>query len=111
MDVVRALGVERLGEGKAQWPEGRAPEERKAGRVAQVVELELLQEDIAAVDEPGKAQRRVVGGARHRKEQLERAGRLAVAADRVAVDVLRSERERAVAAHRTRTAGKEVLEE
>src|SRR5436305_2482020 len=109
--MVRALGVERLREGKAQRAERRGPKERETGRVAHVVEGEVLQEDVAAVDEPREAQRRIVGRAGHRKQQLERTVRLAVAADRVAVEVLRSEGERAVAAQRAGTAGKEVLEE
>src|SRR5436190_7670619 len=108
--MVRALGVERLREGKAQRAERRRPEERETGRVAHVVEGEVLQEDVAAVDEPGETQRRIVGRAGHREQQLERGVRLAVAADRVAVEVLRPEGERAVAAHRARTTGKEVLE-
>src|SRR5512144_274683 len=98
--MVRALRVERLGEGEAQRAEGRRPEEREAGRVAQLVELEGLQEHVAAVDEPGEAQRRILLRAGHREQELQVAGRLAVAADRRAVRVLRAERERAVAAHR-----------
>src|SRR5437899_12100251 len=109
--MVRAFGVQRLGERQLERAEGRQPEEGKPGGVAQIVEVEALHEDVAAVEEPRQTQRRIAARARHRERELERAGRLAVAADRVAVEVLRPERERPVAAHRARRAGKEVLEE
>src|SRR5258706_13914256 len=109
--MVRALRVERLGEGEAQRPERRRPEERDAGRVAQLAPIEGLQEHAAAIDEPGEAQRRILLRARHREQHLEVAGRLAVAAQGSAVRVLRAERERAVAAHRPWSTGEERLEE
>src|SRR5512138_2107413 len=109
--MVRALRVERLCERQAQGTERRAPEEGETGRIAQVGEVEALREDVAAVDEPGEPQRRILVRARHREQHLEAAGRLAVAADRRAGDVLRAERERAVAAHRAGAAAEEVLEE
>src|SRR5258708_20089254 len=109
--MVRALGIERLGKGQAQRAEGRCPEERQSGGIAQVRKIEARREDVAAIDEPGEAQRRVRARAGHREQELEAAGRLAVAADDVAVQVLRAERERAVAAYRAGAAGKEVLEE
>src|SRR5258708_37525880 len=109
--MVRALGIERLRIRQAQRAEGRRPEERESGGIAQVRKIEALREDVAAVDEPGEAQRRVRARARHREQQLEAAGRFAVAADDVAVQVLRAERERAVAAYRAGAAGKEGLEE
>src|SRR5258707_12773187 len=109
--MVRALGIERLRKGQAQRAEGRCPEERQSGGIAQVRKIEALREDVAAIDEPGEAQRRFRARAGHREQELEAAGRLAVAADDIAVQVLRAERERAVAAYRAGAAGKEVLEE
>src|SRR5687768_8213427 len=109
--MVRALRIERLGEGEAQRPEGRRPEECKACRVSQLAPLEGLQEHVAAVDEPCEAKRRVLLRARHREESLEVDGRLAVAAYCGAIGVLRAERERSVTAHRPRSAGEERLEE
>src|SRR3954470_11184777 len=109
--MVRALRIERLGEGEAQRTERRGPEEREARRVAQLAPLKGLQEYVAAVDEPREAQRRILRRPRHREERLEAAGGLAVAADRRAVDVLRAERERTIAAHGARAAGEEGLEE
>src|SRR5256885_234336 len=50
-------------------------------------------------------------GAGHREGQLQAAGRLAVAAERVAKHVLRTEREGAMATHGAGAAGEEVLEE
>src|SRR4051795_8545468 len=109
--MIRGFCIERLREGEAQRPEGRSPEECEAGRIAQLAPLERLQEHVAAIDEPGEAQRRILRSARHREQRLEAAGRLAVAAHRSPVDVLRAERKWPVAAHRARTAGEEGLEE
>src|SRR5260221_6755037 len=109
--MVRALGIERLRKGQAQRAEGRCPEERQSGGIAQARKIEALREDVAATDNPGEAQRRVRARAGPRKQELAAAGRVAVAADDIAVQVLRAERERAVAAYRAGAAGKEVLEE
>src|SRR6185503_18957640 len=49
--------------------------------------------------------------ARHRKQYFNAARDLARAAEHVAVGVLLPERERLVAAHRSRAAGVEILEE
>src|SRR5437762_2138005 len=49
--MVRAFGVERLGERQAQGTERRGPGKAEAGRVAQVVELDAVVEHVAAVGE------------------------------------------------------------
>src|SRR6478752_4269907 len=109
--MVSALRIERLRNGEAQRPKRRGPEEAEAGGVAQVAPLNVLDEDVAAVDEPREAQRWVVLRARHGEQHLQAAGRLAIAADGGAIDVLRAQRERPIAAHRAGAAGKEGLEE
>src|SRR5438034_10811513 len=109
--MVRAFGVERLGERQAQGTERRGPGKAEAGRVAQVVELDAVVEHVAAVDEPGEPQRLVLQRAGYREEDLGARGELAVAAERGAEFVDRAEAERAVAAHRAGAAGVVVLEE
>src|ERR1700739_156344 len=109
--MILGVRIEWLGVREPQRPERRGPEERKTRGIPEIVEQKALREHVAAVDEPGEAQRRILSRARHREEQLEVAGRLAVSAQGSAKFILRPERERAVAAHRARPPREVVLEE
>src|SRR5688500_4516459 len=97
--------------GQAQRAERRGPEKADAGGIAHLAEIPLVHVDLAAVDEGREAQRAVRLRPGHREQDLRDADDLAIAAGRVAELVERSERERAIAAHRARAAGEEVLEE
>src|SRR5687768_3875088 len=94
-----------------QRAERRRPEQADAGGVAQLAKVDLIAVHLPAVDERSEAQRAVLLGAWHGEKDLGDAGDLAVAAGRVTQLVARAERERSVAAHRTRAAGEEILEE
>src|SRR6185436_5813009 len=108
--AVPGLVVQRARERQAQRSQRRGPEQREAGGVAHLAELDLVGVDLAAVDERREAQRAVLLRAGHREQDFRQGGDLAVAADRVAELVLRTERERTVAAHAAGAAGEEILE-
>ena len=114
----RGLFVERDAVAELQRPDRRVPREPDAVRVAELLVVLLQAVDVApfrdagdlpGVDEHARAHRLVP--LEERIEQLGVADDLALAAQRVAVDVLRAERRRLVAAHRAHAAGVEHLEE
>ena len=109
---IARLGVERNGVAELERADRRVPRDADAGRVAERLELAArvaVGVDLAGVDEHARAHRLVA--LEDRIEQLDVADDLALAAERVAVDVARAERAVLVAAHRADAAGVERLEE
>src|SRR5690348_7754835 len=111
LDVVAVLRVERDRVAELERPDRRAPRDAGAGRVTERLELRLgpVRIDLARVEEQARAHRLLA--LQDRVERLEVADDLALAAERVAELVLRTERRRVVAAHRIDAAREERLEE
>src|SRR5690606_35072245 len=128
LDFVVVFLVQRVAEAELERPDRRAPRERKAGTVAQVVEADILLDEavaperllvfaphVAGVEERRHAERTVLARSRHREIELGVADHLARTTGRrdVAVGVaeLRTNGALVVAPYRTDAANVIVLVE
>src|SRR5690348_12206768 len=109
--VIALLRVERDRVAELERPDRRAPGDTDAGRITERLELRLraVRIDLAGIEEDARADRLLAF--QDRIERLEVADDLALAAERIAELVLRTERSRVVAAHRVHAAREERLEE
>src|SRR5690554_6286644 len=105
---VALLLVQRVAEAELQRPERRQPGQAEAGRVAELLRIDLpFREDVAAVEEEEGAEAPVVAGAGERHLELHAAHDLDLAAQGHVVDGVApgAERARLVAPDRPDPAG------